>query len=59
MVTQEEIGFEMITYARDWGGTSRGEARVISCFGHIQQRPVETPVCSEVIRRSGNEKRDR
>jgi hypothetical protein len=59
MVTQEEIGFEMITYARNWSDTSRGEARVTSCFRHIQQRPVEAPVCSEVIRRSGNEKRDR
>jgi hypothetical protein len=28
-------------------------------FGHIQRRPVEAPVRSEVIRRSGNEKRGR
>jgi hypothetical protein len=28
-------------------------------FGHIQRRPVEAPVCSGVIRRSGNEKRGR
>jgi hypothetical protein len=28
-------------------------------FGHIQQRLAETPVCSGVIRRSGNEKRGR
>jgi hypothetical protein len=28
-------------------------------FGHIQQRPAEAPVHSGVIRRSGNEKRDR
>jgi hypothetical protein len=28
-------------------------------FGHIQRRPTEAPVRSGVIRRSGNEKRDR
>jgi hypothetical protein len=28
-------------------------------FGHIQRRPAEEPIRSEVIRRSGNEKRDR
>jgi hypothetical protein len=28
-------------------------------FGHIQRRPAEAPVCSGVIRRSGNEKRGR
>jgi hypothetical protein len=28
-------------------------------FGHIQRRPAEAPVHSGVIRRSGNEKRDR
>jgi hypothetical protein len=28
-------------------------------FGHIQWRPAETPVCSEVIRRTGNERRNR
>jgi hypothetical protein len=28
-------------------------------FGHIQQRPAEAPICSEVIRRSDNEKRGR
>jgi hypothetical protein len=28
-------------------------------FGHIQRRPAEAPVRSGVIRRSGNEKRDR
>jgi hypothetical protein len=28
-------------------------------FGHIQRRPVEAPVRSGVIRRSGNEKRGR
>jgi hypothetical protein len=28
-------------------------------FGHIQRRPVEAPVCSGVIRRTGNERRGR
>jgi hypothetical protein len=28
-------------------------------FGHIQRRPTDAPVRSEVIRRSGNEKRGR
>jgi hypothetical protein len=28
-------------------------------FGHIQRRPAEAPVRSGVIRRFGNEKRDR
>jgi hypothetical protein len=28
-------------------------------FEHIQWRPTETPVCSGVIRRSGNKKRGR
>jgi hypothetical protein len=28
-------------------------------FGHIQRRPAEAPIRSGVIRRSGNEKRDR
>jgi hypothetical protein len=28
-------------------------------FGHIQRRPAEAPVHSGIIRRSGNEKRDR
>jgi hypothetical protein len=28
-------------------------------FGHIQRRPVEAPIRSGVIRRSGNEKRDK
>jgi hypothetical protein len=28
-------------------------------FGHIQRRSAEAPVCSRVIRRSGNEKRGR
>jgi hypothetical protein len=31
----------------------------LRCFGHIQRRPAEAPVHSGVIRRSGNEKRDR
>jgi hypothetical protein len=28
-------------------------------FGHIQRRPAETIICNGVIRRTGNEKRDR
>jgi hypothetical protein len=28
-------------------------------FGHMQRRPVEAPICNEVIRRTGNKKRER
>jgi hypothetical protein len=28
-------------------------------FGHIQRMPTEAPICNEVIRRIGNEKRGR
>jgi hypothetical protein len=28
-------------------------------FGHIQRRPAKTIICNGVIRRTGNEKRDR
>jgi hypothetical protein len=28
-------------------------------FGHMQRRPVETPIRNGVIRRTGNKKRDR
>jgi hypothetical protein len=28
-------------------------------FRHVQQRPVEAPICSEVIKQTGNEMRER
>jgi hypothetical protein len=28
-------------------------------FGHIQWRPADTPIYNEVIRQTGNKKRDR
>jgi hypothetical protein len=31
----------------------------LRCFGHIQRRSAEAPIRNGVIRRTGNEKRDR
>jgi hypothetical protein len=47
-----------MTYARDWGDISRGKACATS-FKMIWTYPIEAPIRSGVIRRSGNEKRDR
>jgi hypothetical protein len=60
MATQEEIGYGTI---RERLGVVPVEEKFVQhhlrWFEHIQRWSVETPVRSGVIRRSGNEKRDR
>jgi hypothetical protein len=61
VATQEEIVSGTMTYTRL--GVALVKEKLVQhrlrWFGHIQQRPAEAPVCSGVIRRTGNDRRGR
>jgi hypothetical protein len=54
---QEEIGFGMITYARL--GVTPVEEKLVQHRLMVWTYPAEAPIHNGVIRRTGNEKRDR
>jgi hypothetical protein len=61
VATQEEIESRTMTYVKLRVKLVKEKLvqHRLRLFVHIQRMPVEAPVCSVVIRRSSNEKRDR